>query len=81
MSSNIDFYDFYHLQLPSEETLREAVRDHLQMKKDKGRHLSIRKIGRESGICEKQIRRWLNGENSMIYSNIEKLISYLIKED
>ncbi|MCD8119719.1 MAG: hypothetical protein LUE29_09640 [Lachnospiraceae bacterium] len=71
---------YNEVSLPTEDSLRTFVKLALRQ-----RGISVRQLARdlkeEGGPCEKQIHRWLYGENSMRYKSIEKIFRYLIVWD
>lgn len=63
-------------RLPPEDVVREWVSRTLA-----NCNISIRHMSSEIGFSDKEIRRWIHGEVSIRYSNMIKIVDYLLASE
>lgn len=78
IDNDVCWYGFHGFKIPSENFVRELVQDYIWAKEEQGIKISKRKMGKEMGFSTRSFQRWLNGEHSILYCNLEKIIDYLI---
>lgn len=74
---DVVYYDFHNCKIPSETYIRELVQDYIWAREARGDKISIRQLSIKMGISDRTLSRWLKGEHSILYSNLEKIIDYL----
>ena len=77
-NTEVVWYEFHNFKIPSEDYVRELVQDYIWRKESQGIKISKRKMGKEMGFSTRSFQRWLKGEHSIRYCNLEKIINYLV---